>query len=164
MRIGIIGSGAMAGALGEHWRRAGHEVLVAGRNPERAAALAPAPAPSTSAAWTARVTWRIWPRSVFACWCGESAWRTRCPPRSRGRRPVSSECRGRRGRAGRPAARALLDRQGQASVAETIVAGDESTVVETVRRYADAGATDLLVSLVGDDAEKARTLDLVAAL
>lgn len=60
--------------------------------------------------------------------------------------------------------RALLDRQGQRNVAETIVAGDEDTVAAAVRAYADAGATDLLVSLVGDDAEKARTLTLAGEL
>jgi 8-hydroxy-5-deazaflavin:NADPH oxidoreductase len=40
MRIGIIGTGAMAGALGGGWVRAGHEVLIGGRDPGRAAALA----------------------------------------------------------------------------------------------------------------------------
>ncbi|MEV8319998.1 NAD(P)-binding domain-containing protein [Streptomyces sp. NPDC059900] len=40
MRIGIIGTGAMADALGTHWVRAGHEVLIGGRDEERAAALA----------------------------------------------------------------------------------------------------------------------------
>lgn len=60
--------------------------------------------------------------------------------------------------------RTLLDRQGQQNVAETIVAGDEGTVAAAVRAYADAGATDVLVSLVGDDAEKARTLKLAGEL
>jgi F420-dependent oxidoreductase-like protein len=60
--------------------------------------------------------------------------------------------------------RTLLDRQGQSNVAETIVAGDEDTVAAAIRAYADAGATDVLVSLVGDDAEKARTLKLAGEL
>lgn len=60
--------------------------------------------------------------------------------------------------------RTLLDRQGQSNVAETIVAGDENTVAAAVRAYAAAGATDVLVSLVGDDAEKARTLTLAGEL
>jgi F420-dependent oxidoreductase-like protein len=60
--------------------------------------------------------------------------------------------------------RTLLDRQGQSNVVETIVAGDEETVAAAVRAYADAGATDVLVSLVGDDAEKARTLKLAGEL
>jgi alkanesulfonate monooxygenase SsuD/methylene tetrahydromethanopterin reductase-like flavin-dependent oxidoreductase (luciferase family) len=60
--------------------------------------------------------------------------------------------------------RTLLDRQGQSTVAETLVAGDEDTVAAAVRAYADAGATDVLVSLVGDDVEKARTLELAGEL
>jgi predicted dinucleotide-binding enzyme len=40
MRIGILGTGNMAQALGAQWARAGHEVLVGGRDEERAAALA----------------------------------------------------------------------------------------------------------------------------
>lgn len=60
--------------------------------------------------------------------------------------------------------RALLDRQGQSNVAETIVAGDEEAVATAVRAYAAAGATDVLVGLVGDDTEKARTLKLAGEL
>ncbi|MFJ6621932.1 NAD(P)-binding domain-containing protein [Kitasatospora sp. NPDC091335] len=40
MRVGIVGSGAMARALGGAWAGAGHEVLVGGRERERAAAAA----------------------------------------------------------------------------------------------------------------------------
>lgn len=40
MRIGIIGTGGMADALGTHWVRAGHEVLIGGRVEGRAAELA----------------------------------------------------------------------------------------------------------------------------
>ncbi|MDT0341715.1 NADPH-dependent F420 reductase [Streptomyces litchfieldiae] len=40
MRIGILGAGNMADALGTPWARAGHEVLVGGRDAGRAAALA----------------------------------------------------------------------------------------------------------------------------
>ncbi|MFD9595178.1 NADPH-dependent F420 reductase [Kitasatospora sp. NPDC059973] len=40
MRIGIVGTGTMARALGEQWARAGHEVLVGGRDADRAGALA----------------------------------------------------------------------------------------------------------------------------
>ncbi|MEU9040280.1 MULTISPECIES: NAD(P)-binding domain-containing protein [unclassified Kitasatospora] len=42
MRIGILGTGAMAAALGGAWVRAGHEVLVGGRDPEAAKQLAAA--------------------------------------------------------------------------------------------------------------------------
>ncbi|MEV4880596.1 NADPH-dependent F420 reductase [Streptomyces cyaneofuscatus] len=40
MRIGIIGTGSMADALGTSWARAGHDVLFGGRSPDRAQALA----------------------------------------------------------------------------------------------------------------------------
>ncbi|MEI5101295.1 NAD(P)-binding domain-containing protein [Streptomyces sp. PmtG] len=40
MRIGVIGTGNMADALGGQWARAGHEVFVGGRDPGGAAALA----------------------------------------------------------------------------------------------------------------------------
>jgi 8-hydroxy-5-deazaflavin:NADPH oxidoreductase len=40
MRIGVIGAGTMAGALGEGWARAGHEVMVGGRSRQKAAELA----------------------------------------------------------------------------------------------------------------------------
>lgn len=40
MRIGILGTGTLAVALGTAWTRAGHEVLVAGRSPDKAASAA----------------------------------------------------------------------------------------------------------------------------
>ncbi|SOB80731.1 NADPH-dependent F420 reductase [Streptomyces sp. 1331.2] len=40
MRIGILGTGAMAAALGGAWVRAGHEVVVGGRDPRAAGQLA----------------------------------------------------------------------------------------------------------------------------
>ncbi|MFJ9373833.1 NADPH-dependent F420 reductase [Streptomyces sp. NPDC101455] len=40
MRIGILGTGGMADALGTQWIRAGHEVLFGGRDSGRAEALA----------------------------------------------------------------------------------------------------------------------------
>lgn len=40
MRIGIIGTGNMADALGSRWAAAGHQVLFGGRSAERAGALA----------------------------------------------------------------------------------------------------------------------------
>lgn len=40
MRIGILGAGAMAGALASGWAGAGHEVRIGARSAERAAALA----------------------------------------------------------------------------------------------------------------------------
>ncbi|GII64946.1 LLM class F420-dependent oxidoreductase [Sphaerisporangium krabiense] len=63
-----------------------------------------------------------------------------------------------------PSYRALLDRQGLTGVHETVVAGDETTVERALRSYADAGATELLVSPFGDHAHRARVLDLLSAL
>ncbi|WP_261574213.1 NADPH-dependent F420 reductase [Frankia gtarii] len=40
MRIGILGTGALAEALGTGWARAGHEVVVGGRSRAKAQALA----------------------------------------------------------------------------------------------------------------------------
>lgn len=40
MRIGILGTGTLARALGIGWGRAGHELAVAGRSPAKARALA----------------------------------------------------------------------------------------------------------------------------
>ncbi|KAA2253813.1 NADP oxidoreductase [Solihabitans fulvus] len=40
MRIGIIGTGGMAEALGTGWAQAGHEVLISGRSRQNADALA----------------------------------------------------------------------------------------------------------------------------
>ncbi|WP_216916961.1 NADPH-dependent F420 reductase [Nocardia noduli] len=40
MRIGILGTGMMAAALGGRWAVAGHDIAVAGRSPDKARALA----------------------------------------------------------------------------------------------------------------------------
>lgn len=40
MRIGILGTGMLAAALGERWMRAGHELVIGGRSPAKAQALA----------------------------------------------------------------------------------------------------------------------------
>ncbi|MCF2532297.1 NADPH-dependent F420 reductase [Yinghuangia soli] len=40
MRIGILGTGQMAVALGGAWAKAGHDVLIGGRSPENAAKAA----------------------------------------------------------------------------------------------------------------------------
>jgi 8-hydroxy-5-deazaflavin:NADPH oxidoreductase len=40
MRIGIIGTGRIGGALAQHWAAAGHELMISSRNPENLVALA----------------------------------------------------------------------------------------------------------------------------
>jgi F420-dependent oxidoreductase-like protein len=60
--------------------------------------------------------------------------------------------------------RSLLDKQGKSGIAETVVAGGEDVVARAIRDYADAGATELLVSPFGTAEERARTLKVVASL
>lgn len=40
MRIGVLGTGGMADALATHWVRAGHEVVIGGRDAQKAETLA----------------------------------------------------------------------------------------------------------------------------
>ncbi len=40
LKIGIIGTGRIGGALAEHWARAGHELLISSRHPEQLEPLA----------------------------------------------------------------------------------------------------------------------------
>lgn len=40
LRIGIIGTGDIGGALARHWARAGHELVISSRHPERLQGLA----------------------------------------------------------------------------------------------------------------------------
>ncbi|MEU6796137.1 TIGR03564 family F420-dependent LLM class oxidoreductase [Nonomuraea wenchangensis] len=54
--------------------------------------------------------------------------------------------------------RALLDLQGMTGLHETVIAGDETTVDKAITRFAEAGATDLLISPAGDTDDQARTL------
>ncbi|MEU6718556.1 LLM class F420-dependent oxidoreductase [Nonomuraea sp. NPDC046802] len=75
---------------------------------------------------------------------------------------VRSEVSARLGFAGNFAGyRSMLERQGLSGVHETVIAGDERTVEKAISRYADAGATDLLVSPVGNEREQAHTLDFL---
>ncbi|QWF82065.1 TIGR03564 family F420-dependent LLM class oxidoreductase [Amycolatopsis sp. CA-230715] len=60
-----------------------------------------------------------------------------------------------------PAYRAVLDRAGLAGPADTVVAGTEAEVVRELRRFRDAGVTDLVVSGLGSPVERARVRDAV---
>ncbi|MGH7367710.1 MAG: NAD(P)-binding domain-containing protein [Candidatus Rokuibacteriota bacterium] len=40
LKIGIIGAGRIGGTLGEHWVKAGHEVMLSSRHPENLEPLA----------------------------------------------------------------------------------------------------------------------------
>jgi len=46
---------------------------------------------------------------------------------------------------------------------EIVIVGDEITVERQVQRYADAGATELMVSPFGLKEDQARTLELVSS-
>ncbi len=51
MRIGIIGSGLIGGAVGLQWARAGHEILFSSRHPEELMDLVQSAAPRASAGY-----------------------------------------------------------------------------------------------------------------
>lgn len=71
---------------------------------------------------------------------------------------VRADVRARLGAAGDlPSYRAHLSRQGLESVDQTVLAGDEQHVASGIRAYEKAGATDLLISIVGD-IERAQSL------
>jgi 5,10-methylenetetrahydromethanopterin reductase len=57
-----------------------------------------------------------------------------------------------------PAYRAMLDRGGFSGPADTLVAGDETTVLRELDRFRDAGVTDLIVVPVG---ERDRVVEVV---
>jgi 5,10-methylenetetrahydromethanopterin reductase len=63
-----------------------------------------------------------------------------------------------------PAYRATLDRGGLSGPADTVVAGSETVVLRELRRFRDAGVTDLVVTPLGTAAERDRVLDAVASL
>ncbi len=63
-----------------------------------------------------------------------------------------------------PSYRTLLDRQGQTGLDETALVGDEDAVADGLRAFAAAGATDVLVGIIGDAEEQSRTLELVSTL
>jgi len=63
-----------------------------------------------------------------------------------------------------PEYRAVLDREGAAGPADVAVVGDEDAVTRGLRRYGDAGVTDLMAAPYGSPAEQARTLAVLADL
>ena len=63
-----------------------------------------------------------------------------------------------------PSYRATLDREGVAGYADIAIVGDEAAVERELRRYADAGATELIACPFGPEADRARTVEVLATL
>ncbi len=63
-----------------------------------------------------------------------------------------------------PSYRRSLDRDGLSGPQDTVLAGDEADLERAVRRYADAGATELQLCPVGPPQERARTVAFFADL
>lgn len=63
-----------------------------------------------------------------------------------------------------PAYRALMERDGLTSLAQTLVAGDEARVERELESYRSAGATDLLVLPCDSPHERERTLSFLASM
>ncbi|WP_040796347.1 TIGR03564 family F420-dependent LLM class oxidoreductase [Nocardia higoensis] len=63
-----------------------------------------------------------------------------------------------------PSYRELLDRQGLTGVHETALLGSEAEVAEGIGSFADAGVTDLLISIRGEAVDQRRTLEFLATL
>jgi hypothetical protein len=68
------------------------------------------------------------------------------------------------GLAALPSYRSALDRDGFADAGAMVVAGDEAEVAAGLARYAALGATDVLVTPVGDADERWRTVRALGAL
>ena len=63
-----------------------------------------------------------------------------------------------------PVYQAMLERERVTSPAELAVCGDEAELAGAVARLRDAGVTDLQITPFGDDEQRARTLECIAAL
>jgi alkanesulfonate monooxygenase SsuD/methylene tetrahydromethanopterin reductase-like flavin-dependent oxidoreductase (luciferase family) len=65
-----------------------------------------------------------------------------------------------------PAYRAALDKEGVDGPADLVLIGDEQVLVDGVRRYADAGATELVFTLtgIGSPDDELRTWRLLGEL
>jgi F420-dependent oxidoreductase-like protein len=63
-----------------------------------------------------------------------------------------------------PSYRALLDREGVANPEDLLVAGDERAVERELRRYIDAGATEIVAFAEGPRDDRARSIALLSDL
>jgi F420-dependent oxidoreductase-like protein len=63
-----------------------------------------------------------------------------------------------------PSYRAMLDKEGADTAADIGFIGDEEAVSASIQRLADAGATDLVASIVGDAEERRRSFAFLSEL
>jgi F420-dependent oxidoreductase-like protein len=63
-----------------------------------------------------------------------------------------------------PSYRAMLDKEGAAGPGDVAIVGDEATVLAGIQSMADAGTTEFVAAVFGDDASMARTTDLLRGL
>jgi F420-dependent oxidoreductase-like protein len=63
-----------------------------------------------------------------------------------------------------PSYRMMLDREGAEGPADVAIVGDEDAVTAGMRTVADAGVTDFVAGVFGDDAEQERTRKLLRAV
>lgn len=61
-----------------------------------------------------------------------------------------------------PSYRAMLEREGASSPSDIAMVGDEDAVLRSIGKLADAGATELVASVIGDAEERRRTTDVLA--
>jgi alkanesulfonate monooxygenase SsuD/methylene tetrahydromethanopterin reductase-like flavin-dependent oxidoreductase (luciferase family) len=60
-----------------------------------------------------------------------------------------------------PSYRAMLDKEGAQGAGEIAFVGDEEHVAGAIRALADAGATDFVAAVVGDEDQRARGFALL---
>jgi 5,10-methylenetetrahydromethanopterin reductase len=63
-----------------------------------------------------------------------------------------------------PSYKAMLDKEGAQSAGEIAFVGDEEHVAGSIRALADAGATDFVAAVVGNEEQRARGFALLAEL
>jgi F420-dependent oxidoreductase-like protein len=63
-----------------------------------------------------------------------------------------------------PSYKAMLDKEGAERAADIGFVGDEESVLASVARLADAGATDFVAYIIGNEAERERTFALMSEL
>ena len=62
-----------------------------------------------------------------------------------------------------PSYRAMLDKEGAAGPADVAIVGDEAALEAGIKSVESAGATDFVGAVFGDEADRARTIDFLAA-